>query len=153
MGLHEIINDKVGRHPVSAAIFMGVLVVLAMFLTYLLIKCNASKKSGFEGLAVTPSQKKPCPNGYTLRTDGTSQYCVPAGYKANMSACTAGWDPTAVTEAQALATVGAYQQHDDYSETSLQAAINSAYDTNVGLSESQLNTMLRHHNQHDAAAP
>jgi hypothetical protein len=152
MGLHEIINDKVGRHPVSAAIFMGVLVVLAMILTYMLIKCNASKKSGFEGLAVTSSNKDPCPKGYTLRTDGTSQYCVPAGYKANLSACKASWDPTAVTEAQALATVGAYQ-HDDYGETSLQAAINSAYDTNVGLSESQLATMMRHNNQHDAAAP
>jgi hypothetical protein len=33
----------------------------------------------------------------------------------------------AVAEAQALATVGAYQ-HDDYGEAGLQAAINAAYD-------------------------
>jgi hypothetical protein len=152
MNLHAIINDKVGRNPGAVAIIMGVLVLSVIVLTYMLIKCkNASKKSGFEGLAVTSSNKDPCPKGYTLRTDGTSQYCVPAGYKANMSACKAGWDPTAVAEAQALATVGAYQ-HDNYGEASLQAAINSAYDTNVGLSESQLATMMLHQNN-NALAP
>jgi hypothetical protein len=149
MDIHAIVNDKIRRNPGTVAVLMGVLLLSLIVLTYMIIKCkDASKKSGFEGLAVTSSNKDPCPKGYTLRTDGTSQYCVPAGYKANLSACKAGWNPMAVAEAQALATVGAYQ-HDDYGEASLQAAINSAYDTNVGLSESQLATMLRH----DAAAP
>jgi hypothetical protein len=83
-----------------------------------------------EGLSTGPAS--PCPAGTTAvsyQDEGGALLtrCVSSGYKANLSACKAGWDPTAVAEAQALATVGAYQ-HDDYGEASLQAAINAAYD-------------------------
>ena len=146
------ISDKIVGNQAAVAVITGVLILSLLVLLYLYSSCRKSlKKSGFEGLAAAPSSHKaPCPKGYTLRTDGTSQYCVPAGYKANMSACNTGWEPQAVAEAQALATVGSYQ-HDDYGETNLQAAINSAYDANMGLSESQLAKLMRHHNN-DAAA-
>ena len=106
-----------------------------------------------EGLSARP--KSHCPAGTTpvsYQNEGGALLtrCVSAGYKANMSACNTGWEPQAVAEAQALATVGSYQ-HDDYGETNLQAAINSAYDANMGLSESQLAKLMRHHNN-DAAA-
>jgi hypothetical protein len=83
-----------------------------------------------EGLTTGPAS--PCPAGTTAvsyQDEGGALLtrCVSAGYKANLSACKAGWNPMAVAEAQALATVGAYQ-HDDYGEASLQAAINAAYD-------------------------
>lgn len=84
-----------------------------------------------EGLSSAPVANH-CPSGTTAVTYQNEEgalltRCVSAGYKANLSACNGGWDPTAVAEAQALATVGAYQ-HDDYGEAGLQAAINSAYD-------------------------
>jgi hypothetical protein len=112
-----------GRHPTTAAIFAGVLVLLVLAIGFALVRYRGAARSSFEGLAAA----RPCPEGYALRADGASQYCVPERYAPDLSACKAEWDPAAAAEAQALATVGAFQ-HDDYGERALQGAIDAAYD-------------------------
>lgn len=67
-----------------------------------------------------------CQSGSTLDPSTVTQ-----------ATCAVPWDPTATAEAQALATVGALQ-HDQYGERKLQSAINSAYDSNTGLTDDQL---------------
>jgi hypothetical protein len=99
-----------------------------------------------EGLATAPAAAGPCPAGMTAVTyqdvDGSMlTRCVPADYTPDMSTCKAGWDPAASAEAQALATVGSLQ-HDSYGERRLQGAINAAYDSNIGLTDAQLQELM-----------
>jgi hypothetical protein len=63
--------------------------------------------------------------------------------KGGFAACGRGWDPAASAEAEALATVGSLQ-HESYGEKKLQGAINAAYDSNVGLSDDQLASLMLH---------
>jgi hypothetical protein len=67
----------------------------------------------------------------------------PAGYRPNMSACGAGWDPAASAEAEALATVGSLQQ-DGYGGAALQNAIAAAEDGNVSFANTQLANSVRY---------
>ena len=129
------------ENPVASAIIFAVLVLLTMYFAYLFVESKLKKKSGFEGLAT--EQNSPCPSGYTVRTSGNSQYCVPADHMPSLKnhACRENWNPAASAEAQALATVGSFQ-HDHYGEKNLQHAINAAYDRNVPLNEVQLNEFL-----------
>ena len=94
-----------------------------------------------EGLATTPASS--CPAGTSAVTyqnlGGPIQTrCVPDDYGLD---CKGGWDPAASAEAQALATVGSLQ-HDSYGESRLQGAINAAYDSNVGLTDAQLQELM-----------
>ncbi len=57
------------------------------------------------------------------------------------STCNDGWSTTAQMEAQALAQVGSLQ-HDNMGEDALQMAINAAYDTGAGLTDSQLSSLM-----------
>jgi hypothetical protein len=87
-----------------------------------------------------------CPSGMSAATyqdaDGaTLTRCVPGRVAPDLSTCKAGWDPAAMAEAQALATVGSFQQ-DNYGERALQSAINVAYDSNTGLSDVQLQELM-----------
>jgi hypothetical protein len=107
-----------------------------------------------EGLAPGPTigPASPCPPGMTATTyqdpDGSLlTRCVPAGYNPNMSACSAGWDPAATAEAEALATVGSLEQ-DGYGEASLQKAIALAYDGTAGFTDTQLSALM-----HNGGAP
>ena len=129
------------NNPGATAFIFGVLILITILLAFKLVECKRKKRSGFEGLAT--EQQSPCPPGYTVRTSGNSQYCVPANNMPDLkhNACKQSWDPAASAEAQALATVGSYQ-HDQYGERSLQHAINAAYDRNVPLNEVQLNEFL-----------
>jgi hypothetical protein len=139
----SFIKSTIGQHPSTAGAVMGVLILLVLILAFALVHYKNKSKTGFEGLAAAPPTppKSPCPPGYTLRTDGTSQYCVPGAYTPDMSTCKAAWDPAASAEAQALATVGSLQ-HDSYGERRLQGAINAAYDSNIGLTDAQLQELM-----------
>jgi hypothetical protein len=88
-----------------------------------------------EGLDPAPDwQKRICPPGQTLyswqdNTGQVHQTCITDQFAdTDLKTCGARWDETATSEAQALATAGAFQ-HDRYGEAQLQKAINSAYDT------------------------
>lgn len=67
--------------------------------------------------------------------------CRPSGM-ISASGCGRPWDPAAIAEAQALATVGSYQ-HDSYGEAALQNVINEAYDGDRGISDDQLTTLMQ----------
>ena len=56
--------------------------------------------------------------------------------------CKAPWSADAMSEAQALSTVGSFQ-HDTYGEKQLQGAINAAYDVGgSGLSDADLESLM-----------
>lgn len=76
------------------------------------------------------------PSGTTLT------HCVDGGM-VSATGCGRPWDPAAIAEAQALATVGSYQ-HDSYGEAALQSVINQAYDSDRGISDDQLSTLMQH---------
>lgn len=55
--------------------------------------------------------------------------------------CTSAWDPSAVVEAAALATTGG-MKHEANADRPLERAINSAFDSSVGLSDDQLERLM-----------
>ncbi len=103
---------------------------------------------GKEGMAPGPARAgSPCGPGETPVTyrnpDGTTlTYCRSSDVLPGPpTVCGVGWDPAASAEAQALATVGSLQ-HDSYGERRLQTAVDGAYDSNVGLSDRDLEALM-----------
>jgi hypothetical protein len=101
---------------------------------------------GKEGMAAGRGAA-PCGPGETPVTyrnpDGTTMtYCRSSDVLPGPpTVCGVGWDPAASAEAQALATVGSLQ-HDSYGERRLQRAVDGAFDSNVGLSDRDLEALM-----------
>ena len=111
----------------------------------------ATKEGMMGGMPSAPAG--PCGPGETpvsyQNPDGsTMTYCRSTNVLPGpATVCGAGWDPAATAEAEALATVGALQ-HQAFAEKKLQRGINAAYDSNTGLSDTQLETLM-----HQGGAP
>ena len=136
----------VAKHPGAAAVLMAVLVLLIVVLSFMIAHTRKTcSKSGFEGMAGRGGA--PCGPGETPVTyrnpDGTTMtYCRSSDVLPGPpTVCGVGWDPAASAEAQALATVGSLP-HEAYGERRLQRSIDGAFDSNVGLSDRDLEALM-----------
>ena len=154
----------------ASAVGLAILVLIVIILAFYLVHYKGlCAKSGFEGLQSGAGSKaygsgskskahkskahfaavaSPCGPGETAVTyqdpdgGGMLTYCRSNNaLPGPPTVCGRGWNPAATAEAQALATVGALQ-HDSYGERKLQKAINAAFDSDLGLSDDQLATLM-----------
>lgn len=111
----SMIQSTLGQHPVATGVVIGVLVLLILVLGFVIMhyRGKAAKDGFYEGMAAEPVYVYP---DYNM----DSSVGLPA-------TCKAPWSADAMSEAQALATVGSFQ-HDSDGERQLQDAINAAYD-------------------------
>ncbi len=146
-GYSLLLHRSIGKHPGATAIVMAAIVVIIVVLSVMLSRAKARcPKSMAEGYA-SGSATSPCGPGETPVTyrnpDGTTlTYCRSSDVLPGPpTVCGVGWDPAASAEAQALATVGSLQ-HDSYGERRLQRAVDGAFDSNVGLSDRDLEALM-----------
>jgi hypothetical protein len=142
-GYSGLLRSSIGKHPGATAIAMAVLLVLIVVLSVMVGGARAKcSKSGFEGMASSPCGPGETPVTYKNPDGTTLTYCRSSDVLPGPpTVCGVGWDPAASAEAQALATVGSLQ-HDSYGERRLQRAVDGAFDSNVGLSDRDLEALM-----------
>lgn len=114
------LRKTVGENPViTGATMLALAVIITILIIWLII------------LGSKYADCKKNKNSFRARHGNAFQ-----GYP-NTGTCGASWDPAATAEAQALAQASSLQ-HDNYGERRLQRSISGAYDTSVGLTDSQL---------------
>lgn len=115
------LKRMVGRNPVRVGAALAALSMLLLVLIIWLVVLgnkHAACQSGKNGFHVHHGR---------VYSDNPS----------NTGTCSAGWDPAATAEAQALAQASSLQ-HDSHGERRLQRSINATYDTSAGLAGPQL---------------
>jgi hypothetical protein len=99
-------------------------------------------KEGMAGRGGAPCGPGETPVTYRNPDGTTMTYCRSSDVLPGPpTVCGVGWDPAASAEAQALATVGSLP-HEAYGERRLQRSIDGAFDSNVGLSDRDLEALM-----------
>lgn len=105
---------------------------------------SASNKMLTGGIKKENMHSPPCATDELQSTDGRGDpMCLEPGEAWGASGCGAGWDPAAVAESQGLYAAGGLGR-DPLAEDRLRDAANAMYNTQLGLTESQIPQLAKY---------